>query len=164
MEKPILLTYITSSKSRWEIIDFMAEEMKQQGAKVEVIPAGSVRSLDEYKMVVLGGPVYAFMWPKDLHRFLKKHNEVLSTLPTAVFAIGTNLDEEVSKGKPAQQHINDALLKFSWFKPFTMELFNIELSVDKTPFPLKIFQKQAASEAKVDWNAMRNWARELVKA
>ena len=125
MQKSILLTYLISSNARWEIIDFIADEMVQQGAKVDVIPAGKVSSLEEYEMVVLGAPVYTFMWPKKLHRFLSKHSETLKTLPTAVFVVGTDLDKKEMEGEQAHKHINKTLNKFDWLKPTSLELFSI---------------------------------------
>ena len=147
----------------WEIPELIAKEMEEQGAKVDVIPAGKVDSFDDYQMIVLGAPIYTFMWPKQLHRFLSKNREVLKTLPTAVFVVGTNIDEGQADWNEAQTHISKALKKFDWFKPTSLKLFSIKMPVDTTPILFKIFQRKASCEAEIDWTAIRKWAGEMAK-
>ncbi len=162
MEGPVLLTYLTSSKDVWEITEIMAAELKKQGIQVDAIPAGKVESISQYRKIILGAPIYMFIWPKNLHRFLSRLEESLKDHPVTIFSIGPSLDQEEESEK-ARVQINDALEKFGWFKLDTIKFFSINFSKGDLPFPFNLFQKPLPVEELMDWAALKAWIRETVK-
>jgi flavorubredoxin len=63
MENKILVAYGSKSGSTAEIAEFMASELLKKGFSVDLKPAKDVKSVDEYKTVIVGGPIWAGSWP-----------------------------------------------------------------------------------------------------
>lgn len=162
MKKSILITYLTSSKENWEVAEVMAIELKKQGVNVESIPAAKVDSLDQYQMIIFGAPIYMFIWPKELHRFLEKNEKGLKKLPVTIFSIGPSIEEE-AESKKALVQIEKALAKFEWFKPSAIKFFNINFTRGSIPFPFNLFQKPVSVDELMDWAALKTWIKKVVK-
>lgn len=163
MSKSILITYTIQNSSNWEVADIVAKEMKQNGAKVDILPMRKVRSLEAYQAVVLGAPLYMFKWHKGIHHFLTKHQSALDNLPVAIFVVGSRfIDGEESK-EGAREQIDEVLGKSPWLKPISLEIFDLNFDTDTPPFPFNVFQKKTSTDEMMDWTAIKKWAGNLVK-
>ena len=72
MTKDVLVTYATTCGSTQEIAESITDTLKESKLSVDILPARNVKSLDGYRWVVLGAPLYMFRWHADAHHFLKK--------------------------------------------------------------------------------------------
>ncbi len=164
MEGSILLTYLTSSRESWEVAEVMAVELEKQGVRVDTMSARNVDSFDQYKMIIFGAPIHMFIWPKELHRFLTKHENAMKDLPIAVFSVGAIFKKEEPELEKARKQMDEALEKYSWMKPTAKKIFGIKLTSNDLPFPFNLFQKKSPVEEMMDWADLKAWVRGLVKA
>src|SRR5215469_569468 len=72
MSASILVAYATRYGSTQEVAEAIAATLRERGLAVDIQPMRDVRSLDQYRAVVLGAPLYMFHWHKDAIHFLVK--------------------------------------------------------------------------------------------
>ncbi len=156
MTTTILVTYATKYGSTREVAEAIAETLKQQGAKVEILPARQIRTLGSYSAVVLGAALYMGRWHKDARRFLKRHRAALVHRPVAIFALGP-LGHDEKEWQGARAQLDRALAQATWLTPVAVELFGGVINPAKLRFP---FNRMPAGDAR-DWTAIRAWASEL---
>ena len=75
MTSKVLLAYASKYGSTREVADAIAKTLREKGLDVEMQQAGEVRSLKEYRAVILGAPLYLYRWHKHALRFLKRHEK-----------------------------------------------------------------------------------------
>ena len=98
----ILVAYATNAGTTEEVAKVIAEELGVNGATVTVRQVAEVTSLEGYDAVVVGAPMI-MGWHRDAVRFVKKHAQDLSLVPTACFITAMSLTQtgEVSvQGTP----------------------------------------------------------------
>jgi menaquinone-dependent protoporphyrinogen oxidase len=127
----------------------------------------NVRTLDGYRAVVLGAPLYIGHWHKDAQRFLSLHQDALTGRPVAIFTLGpTQGDEE--EWEAVRTQLDQELAKYAWLDPVALELFGGKYDparlrfLDKllTSLPASPLHGMPASDLR-DWTAIRAWASEL---
>ena len=167
MSDSILVVYATRYGSTQEVAETVAGTLRESGLEVDIQPMRTVRTLEGYRAVVLGAPIYIGSLHKDARRFLSQYREALSERPVAVFALGpTHDDEEERQGSRAQ--LDKELAKFPWLTPGALELFGGKYDPAKLSFfhklltslPASPLHQMPASDVR-DWTAIRAWAREL---
>jgi menaquinone-dependent protoporphyrinogen oxidase len=162
MSNSILVTFSTVYGSTQEVAERIAATLREQGLEVDLQPAKQVRSLDQYRAVVLGAPLYMFHWHKDALNFLSKHRAALAQKPIAIFALGpiNNVEKEF---QDARAMLDKELAKYSWLTPVAIEIFGGKMDPAKFRFPhnlIPAMNKMPASDIR-DWTAIRNWASNL---
>lgn len=95
--KRVLVAYTTFSGSTAEVAQAVGEEITKSGLRVEVLPAGEVKSLAGYDGVVIGGPMI-MGWHRPAQAFLKKHREDFLRIPLAVFVTALSLTQTSEMG------------------------------------------------------------------
>jgi menaquinone-dependent protoporphyrinogen oxidase len=166
MSDSILVTYATRYGSTQEVAEKVAATLRESGLAAEIHPAKQVRTLDGYRAVVLGAPLYIGSWLKDAQRFLTQHQAALANLPIAIFTLGpTRADEgwEAVRGQ-----LDAQLGKYPWLKPVAVELFGGKYDPAKLKFPMNLLAAlpasplhgEPASDVR-DWDAIRAWAGSL---
>ena len=71
-DKPnVLVAYGTKNGSTASIAKIVGEELRDQGASVDVRDAATVRSLEGYDAVVIGGALYTGRWHRAARRFVR---------------------------------------------------------------------------------------------
>ena len=166
MSDTILITYASRYGSTQEVAEKIAVTLSESGLTVDVQPARQVKTLQGYRAIVLGTPLYIGSWLKDAHRFLKRHQAALEKLPVAIFSLGpTHGEDPIPTVRP---QMDKELAKYPWLKPVSTELFGGQYDPDKLRFPDTLLGKVPASplyEAPAsdlrDWDAIRNWAQSL---
>lgn len=88
----VLVAYATRHGSTSQLAEWIAEEVREAGAEVDVAPVTADPSPGDYHAVVLGGPMI-LGWHKDGRRFLKRHAGELAGRPTALFVTCASLTE-----------------------------------------------------------------------
>ncbi|MBN2198961.1 MAG: flavodoxin [Candidatus Aminicenantes bacterium] len=169
MPKPILLGYASRYGSTREVAEAVAVILSDKGLEVDLQPLRKVRSLDGYRAVVLGAPLYIGRWLKDARRFLSRHREALAKLPVALFTLGP-LKKDEKDWADVQAQLDKVLAKHSWLKPVASELFGGKFDPAKLRFPYKLLvtlpasplHRMPASDVR-DWEKIRAWAAGLAR-
>src|SRR5512146_425419 len=82
----------------------------------------STRSLEPYRAVMVGAPLYIGAWHKDVLNFPPRHREALASRPVAVFALGP-LNDVAEEQDASRTQLDKELAKLPWFKPSAVEIF-----------------------------------------
>jgi menaquinone-dependent protoporphyrinogen oxidase len=166
MSDSILVVYATRYGSTQEVAEKVAATLRESGLGADVEPARQVRTLEGYRAVVLGAPLYIGSWLKDAQRFLAKHQAALVKVPVAIFTLGpTRADEDVA---PVRAQMDTQMSKYPWLKPVAAELFGGKYDPSKLKFPVNLLAAlpasplyQAPASDMRDWDAIRAWASDL---
>ena len=164
MSLPILIAYATTHGATQEVAEAIATTLRADGIDVDCQPAKNVLSLDGYRAVVLGAPLYMFHWHKDAKRFLEQHRQLLVERPLAIFALGPFHDEE-KEFQEARVQLDKDLLHFPWLAPVAVEMFGGKLDPAKLHLPYSLIpalKKMPPSDIR-DWNAIQAWAGSLTE-
>ncbi len=162
MSNPILVTFSTVYGSTQEVAERIAATFREQGSEVDLLPIKQVRSLDQYRAVVLGAPLYMFHWHKDALGFLSRFRKTLGQKPIAIFALGpiNNVEKEFVD---ARAMLDKELAKFPWLTPVAIEIMGGRLDPAKFRFPhnlIPAMNKMPTSDIR-DWTAIAAWASKL---
>jgi len=162
MSASVLVAYATLSGSTQEVAEAIAATLREGGLKVEIQPIRQVRTLEGYRAVVLGAPLYMFHWHKDALSFLSRHRQALTERPVAVFALGPFHDEE-KEWQEVRAQLDKELAKFPWLVPVAVAIFGGKFDPARLRFPynlLPALKQMPASDIR-DWTAIRAWASTL---
>jgi menaquinone-dependent protoporphyrinogen oxidase len=164
MNAKVLVGYATRSGSTKEVAVAIGARLRESGIDSEVKLLKEVTSLEGYRSVVIGAPLYMFRWHKDAMRFLSRHRASLEKRAAAVFALGpTNEKEKEFLG--AREQLDKELAKFPWFAPFAREVFGGKFEPATLRFPMTLIpalKKLPASDIR-DWDAIRGWASQIAR-
>ncbi len=164
MSDSILIAYATRYGSTHEVAEQIAATLRESGLSVDVHPAKQVQSLDGYRAVVLGAPLYMFDWLKEARSFLARHRPLLEELPVAVFALGPTEDKEKDWAETRAQ-LDKVLSKYPWLKPVAVELFGGKFDPARLTFPYNLvpgLKRMPVNDIR-DWEAIRAWANDLTE-
>jgi len=162
MSSLVLVAYATRYGSTQEVAEAVAATLRECGLEVGIQPLRQVRTLEGYRGVVLGAPLFMFHWHKDALQFLSRYRKALAERPMAIFALGPThdpYDEEEWQDSCAQ--LDKELAKFPWLTPVALEMFGGKYDPAYLRFPINLLAgKEPASDLR-DWTAIRAWASDL---
>ena len=162
MSASVLVAYATRYGSTQEVAEAVAATLRERGLAVDIGPMREVRTLDQYRAIVLGAPLYMFHWHKDALNFLARHRAALTARPVAIFALGPfHADEKEFQG--SREQLEKELAKFPWLTPVAIEIFGGKFDPEKLTFPHNLvpaLKNTPASDIR-DWTAIRAWANDL---
>ena len=161
MSASILVAYATRYGSTQEVAEAIAATLRERGLEVDFSPMREVRTLDQYRAVVLGAPLYMFHWHKDAHHFLARHHEALMQRRVAIFALGP-LHAEEKEFQEVRRQLDKELARYPWLTPEAIAIFGGKFDPQKLTFPynmLPAMKNMPASDVR-DWSAIRAWASE----
>ena len=162
MPTSVLVGYATRYGSTQEVAEAVAATLRERGLVVDIGPMREVRTLDQYRAVVLGAPLYMFHWHKDALHFLARHREALMQRPVTVFALGP-LHAEEKEFEEVRKQLDKELAKFPWLTPAAIAIFGGKFDPEKLTFPHNLvpaLKKMPASDIR-DWTSIRAWASNL---
>ena len=162
MSTSILVAYATRYGSTQEVAEAIASALRDSGLAVELKPLREVRSLEAYRAVVLGAPLFMFHLHKDALDFLSRHRKAIANLPVAVFVLGPVHDPHDDKEwQDSRLQLDKELAKFPWFSPLTIEIFGGKYDPTALRFPLKMFAGAEPASDIRDWDVIKSWAQNL---
>ncbi len=163
MPNPILVTYATQYGSTREVAERVAAALSAGGLQADLQPVKKVRSLEPYRAVVLGAPLYMFRWHADALRFLGRQRQALAARPVAIFALGPF--HEIEKERlSAREQLDKELAKYPWLKPAAVEVFTGKFDPAKLTFPFNRIGplKAMPPSDERNWPAIEAWAHSLL--
>jgi menaquinone-dependent protoporphyrinogen oxidase len=165
----ILMAYATRYGATQEVAAAVAATLRDEFALVvDVQPLHDVQSLEPYRAVLIGVPLYIGSWPKDADRFLLQFQKALMHRPVAIFALGpiSNAPEEA---QGSREQLDKELAHYPWLDPVEIQIFVGRYDPDKLRFPDNLLAVLPASPLHMkpatdlrDWEAIRAWARAVV--
>jgi menaquinone-dependent protoporphyrinogen oxidase len=162
MSASVLVAYATRYGSTQEVAEVVAATLRERGLEVDLQPMRQVRTLDQYRAVVLGAPLYMFRWHKDAINFLERHRAAITARPVAIFALGPfHADEK--EFQTVREQLDKELAKFPWLAPIAIEIIGGKFDPEKLTFPHNLvpaLKKMPASDVR-DWTVIRAWASDL---
>ncbi len=165
MSASVLVGYATRYGSTQEVAEAVAATLRERGLEVDIGPMRKVRTLDQYRAVVLGAPLFWNGWHGDARSFLSRHREALTQRPVAIFALGpfhSPIDEK--EWQYSREQLEKELAQFPWLTPVALELFGGKMDPAKLRFPYNLPAnplKQMPPTDIRDWTAIRTWASNL---
>lgn len=160
----VFVAYATRYGSTQEVAEAVAATLRERGLEVDTQPMRDVVSLEGYRAVVLGAPIFYGAWRRDARRFLSRNRETLTDRLVAVFALGPlSTDEKDMQG--ARATLDKALVNFPWLAPIALEVFVGKYDPAKLRFPdnlIPALRRLPASDMR-DWKAIRAWASDLAE-
>ena len=163
MSDSVLVAYATRYGSTQEVAEQVAATLRERGLEVDIQSMRKVRTLEGYRAVVLGAPLYMFRWHKDALHFLSRHREALTERPVAIFALGPLHDDE-KEWQDVRAQLDKELAKFPWLTPVALEIFGGKFDPAKLRFPLNFLPalKQMPASDIRDWTVIRAWAQTVL--
>jgi menaquinone-dependent protoporphyrinogen oxidase len=162
MSASVLVAYATRYGSTQEVAEAVAATLRERGFEVDIQPMREVRTLEGYRAVVLGAPLYMFHWHKDALHFLAQHRAALMQRPVAIFALGPfHADEK--EFQAVREQLDKELAKFPWLTSEAIAIFGGKFDPQKLTFPhnlVPVLKNMPASDVR-DWTAIRAWASDL---
>src|SRR5215467_1411636 len=162
MSASVLVAYASRYGSTQEVAEAFAATLRESGLEVDLQHLIQVHTIDQYRAVVIGAPLYMFRWHKDALNFLTRYRTILTAMPVAIFALGPfHADEEEFRG--AREQLDKELEKFPWLIPTAIEIFGGKFDPEKLTFPHNLvpaLKKMPASDVR-DWTAIHAWASNL---
>jgi menaquinone-dependent protoporphyrinogen oxidase len=159
MGMKILVAFATRYGSTQEVAEAIAARLAERGFEVDLKLLRDVKSLEAYRALVLGAPLFMFHWHKDAMGFLSRHREAILKQRVAVFVPGPVHDpHDEQEWTSSRAQIEKELANFPWFKSDILELLGGKYDPATLGFPLKAFAgKEPASDIR-DWAHIRAWA------
>jgi menaquinone-dependent protoporphyrinogen oxidase len=170
MDNKILVAYASTHGSTREVAGTVAATLREHALRVDLLPAKEVRSLQGYRAVVLGAPIYMFHLHKHALQFLSRHQNALSGgVPIAVFAGGPfasgngNAEEEQNAWVEVRKQLDQELGKFPWLRPVSVELIGGKFDPSALRFPWNLIPalRNVPPSDLRDWDAIRHWSSSL---
>jgi menaquinone-dependent protoporphyrinogen oxidase len=192
MTQNVLVTYGTLSGSTAEVAQAVADELKGQGAAVEVRPFAQVSEVSAYDLVVIGAPM-VLGWQRPAVNFVARHQQALSGKRVALFMTCyslTKADEGGVQGVPVfldparatapknaarlsrveryalpSAYLAPVLQKAPQVKPVSVAFFGGKVDYSKLNPLYWLFVRLVVRAKGGDyrnWDAIKGWARGLM--
>jgi len=155
----ILIAYATKHGSTREVAEAIAAHLADDGVDAHTLPAHRVRSLDQYRGVVLGAPIYMGRWHGDARAFLRRFPKELAARPLAVFAVGP-VQDQPQQWEAADTQLAKTLARYPGLEPVSVGIFGGAIVPETLHFP---FSHVPAGDLR-DWDEIRKWSARLPEA
>ena len=159
----VLLAYASKAGSTAEVAAFVARKIADTGLAVDLRRTRSVRSLDGYRVVVVGSAIRAGHWLADASEFVKTHREALAARRTAFFTLCMTLQQDT----PANRERVAGYLKpvRAVLDPDWIEFFAGKMEYRRLAFgPRLVVKAMRMPEGDFrNWNAIGSWADRLAR-
>ena len=162
MEDKILVAYASRTGSTGEVAETIGEVLRDGGATVDIHWAKDVTNVNAYRAVVAGSAIYMGQWMSEAVKFVKTHQDALSRMPVAYFAVCLTMKDDTEANRRTVAAYLDPVREV--VQPVGLGLFAGRLDSSKLPFHYRLIikaMKQPEGDYR-DWEAIRTWAGELL--
>jgi len=156
----VLVTWGSKRGGTAGIGAMIAETLRASGVDVVASPVEEVMSLDGFSAVIIGGALYANLWPSKVRRFVNHHMRALRTVPVWMFSSGPLDASTDAKDIPPVPVVSVLAERVGALGHVT---FGGRLEPTATGFPAKAMAKTHSG----DWrnvNRIHAWAEEIAAA
>jgi menaquinone-dependent protoporphyrinogen oxidase len=159
----VLVAYASKAGSTAEVARFIARKLADAGLAVDLRRTSTARSVDGYRVVVLGSAIRAGHWLGDASDFVKTHRGALAARKTAFFTLCMTLQQDT----PANREKVAGYLKpvREVLEPDWIEFFAGKMDYRRLGLGTRLIVK-AMKVPEGDfrnWNAIGSWADRLAK-
>jgi menaquinone-dependent protoporphyrinogen oxidase len=151
----ILVTYGSRRGGTQGLAQQVADAMRAQGFAVDAWPAGDVRDIAGYDVVIVGGAIYAGRWHKAARTFVTRHAAELRHRQTYFFSSGPLDGSAVQRDIPPVRGVADLMRRVDARGHAT---FGGRLSPYARGFMASAMAKKEAGDWR-DPGQVRDWAR-----
>ncbi len=160
MTRSILIAYGSWAGSTAEVADFIGKTLAEGGAKVDVKPLGSVKSLDGYTAVVIGSAIRVGKVKPEVMDFVKDHASELKKIPAAYFVVCMTMKDDTPENRKTVNAYLDPLREV--VGQVDAGLFAGKMDYSRLGFfarmAVQYFVKVPQGDFR-NWDAIRAWAR-----
>lgn len=161
MSNRILVAYASKSGTTVDVAQAIGKSLSDKGATVDVKPAKTVTSLEEYHAVVIGSGIRMGQWLPDAIEFVKTHQAKLSQLPLAYFTVHLLHLDDSEESRSIRATYTEPVRKI--LTPSTEVFFAGRLVYSKLSLvELMLSKAMKAQEQDLrDWEKIHAWAEGL---
>ena len=149
----VLVAYGSKREGTAGLADMVGVDLRAHGFDVDVADAGTVRSLDAYDVVVVGGALYATRWHADARKFVKRFTRELRRREVFFFSSGPLDDTASTEDIPPTRQVGRLMKRVGAHEHQT---FGGRLSPDAAGFPAAAMAKDHAGDWR-DAGAVNRW-------
>jgi menaquinone-dependent protoporphyrinogen oxidase len=153
----VLIAYGSKMGGTAEIAGMLADDLKSEGLTCDPQPADTVKSLDGYDAVIVGGALYANRWSGPSRRFVKQHTGELSTRPVFFFSSGPLDGGATERDIPPIRQVRRLMERVGAHEHVT---FGGRLPADAKGFPARSMAKTMSGDWR-DPDQIRAWAQRV---
>jgi menaquinone-dependent protoporphyrinogen oxidase len=161
MKKRILIAYATRCGSAGGVADAIGQVLSIGGAAVDVSLVKDVNNLSPYQAVIVGSAIRMGKWLPEAVDFVKTHQERLSRVPVAYFAVCMTMKDDMAENRrKALSYLDPVRKQFSQVKPVDIGLFAGAVDYKKLSFAYGLILKvKGVPEGDFrNWEAIQTWA------
>ncbi len=154
----VLIVYGSKRGGTAGLAAMIGNAFENAGMIADVAPARTVRSIDGYDAVIVGGALYIFRWHRDARRFVRRYAAKLSELPVWLFSSGP-LDDSAPKMEIAP--VDQARKAMQLCHARGHMTFGGRLAPEARGFPASAMAKKQAGDWR-DEAQVNRWVTDLV--
>ncbi|WP_224244382.1 flavodoxin domain-containing protein [Hyalangium gracile] len=102
----VLVTWGSKHGGTEGIAHILGDALRQRGFDVATAPVDEVTKLDSYQAVIIGGALYANLWPANVRRFIHRHTAELRGVPVWFFSSGPLDDSAEHEAIPPTSQVS----------------------------------------------------------
>jgi menaquinone-dependent protoporphyrinogen oxidase len=157
----ILIAYGSRCGSTGGVAEAVGQVLSAAGATVDVRLVKNVNDVSPYQAVIVGSAIRMGKWLPEVVDFIKTHQETLSRVPVAYFAVCLAMKDDTAENRQkALGYLDPVRKQFPQVKPADIGLFAGAVDYGKLSFAYSLILKvKGAPEGDFrNWEAIRTWA------
>ena len=162
MQGKILVAYASKCGSTAEVAEAIGQVLNAKGVAVDVRQVNTVTDLSSYQAVIIGSAIRMGGWLSAAKKFVKTHQQTLSKIPTAYFAVCLSLKDDTEENRQKAAKYLDAVRAI--VEPKAVGLFAGKMDYRKLSFLDRLISEKMVKAPEGDfrnWDAIRSWAANL---
>lgn len=158
----ILITVASKHGSTREIAGVIAQEIRSAGHNVDLHDAAKAPAPDDYDAVVAGSAIYIGNWMSEAQEYVARHHQQLAQRPVWLFSSGP-LGEEYPQDMGKPQNLDELITQTAArdHQVFVGRLDKSDLGLGERLISRAVKAPEGDFR---DWDAIRDWARQIAAA